>query len=103
MVDFEFFINQAKRLNLTALKTGDCYYIGVPKPETEIMRYGVYDGSVTLWPRVYYSDLHKEIRTEMERIEMNTNEGFEKMCNIIQYRLKEIKMKHRLSKIKEDF
>lgn len=103
MVDFEFFTNQAKMLNLTCLLTGDCYYIGRIRPETETLRYNFYDKSVTVWPRVYYSDLAKEIRTEQEKIEANTNERLEELCAIIQMNLKNVKMKHRLSKMKEDF
>ena len=103
MVDFSFFTNQAKMLNLNCLLTGDCYYIGTAKPETELMRYNLYDKSVTVWPRVYYSDLMKEIRTEHESVEVNTNEGLEELCGIIQMNLKNVKMKHRLSKMNEDF
>lgn len=103
MVDFDFFTNQAKMLNLTCLLTGDCYYIGRIRPETETLRYNFYDKSVTVWPRVYYSDLAKEIRTEQEKIEANTNERLEELCAIIQMNLKNVKMKHRLSKMKEDF
>lgn len=103
MVDFDFFTNQAKMLNLTCLLTGDCYYIGRIRPETETLRYNFYDKSVTVWPRVYYSDLAKEIRTEQEKVEANTNERLEELCAIIQMNLKNVKMKHRLSKMKEDF
>ena len=103
MVDFDFFTNQAKMLNLTCLLTGDCYYIGKVRPETETLRYNFYDKSVTVWPRVYYSDLSKEIRTENENIIVNTNEGLEELCGIIQMNLKNVKMKNRLSKMKEDF
>ena len=103
MVDYDFFNNQAERLNLNHLPTGDCYYIGKVKFETEIMRYNETNKSVTVWPRVYYSDLAKEIRTEEERVEVNTNEGFEELCVMIQMNLKNVKMTHRLSKIKEDF
>lgn len=103
MVDYNFFTNQAKMLNLTWLLTGDCYYIGKIKPETEMLRYNFYDNSVTVWPRVYYSDLAKEIRTEQENIVVSTNERLEELCAIIQMNLKKIKMKHRLSKMKEDF
>lgn len=103
MVDFDFFTNQAKMLNLTCLLTGGCYYIGRIRPETETLRYNFYDNSVTVWPRVYYSDLAKEIRTEQEKVEANTNERLEELCAIIQMNLKNVKMKHRLSKMKEDF
>lgn len=103
MVDFAFFTNQAERLNLTCLLTGDCYYIGKVKPETEMLRYNFYDNSVTVWPRVYYSDLMKEIRTENEKVEANTNERLEELCAIVQMNLKNVKMNHRLSKMKEDF
>lgn len=102
MVDFEFFKKQAEMLNLTALRTEDCYYIGIAKPETAVLRYNL-DKSVTVWPRVYYSDLAKEIRTEQEKIEANTNEKLEELCAIIQMNLKNVKMKHRLSKMKGDF
>ena len=50
-----------------------------------------------------FSDLAKEIRTEQEKIEANTNERLEELCAIIQMNLKNVKMKHRLSKMKEDF
>lgn len=103
MVDYDFFKNQAEMLNLNHLPTGDCYYIGKVKAETEIMKYNDYNKSVTVWPNLYYSDLMKEIRTEEERVEVNTNEGFEELCVMIQMNLKQIKMKHRLSKMKEDF
>ena len=103
MVDFDFFTNQAKMLNLTCLLTGDCYYIGRIRPETETLRYNFYDNSVTVWPRVYYSDLAKEIRTEQEKIEANTNERLEELCTMIQMNLKTVKMKNRLSKMNEDF
>ena len=102
MVDFDFFKAQAEMLNLTALTTEDCYYIGTAKPETAVLRYNL-DKSITVWPRVYYSDLAKEIRTEQEKIEANTNEKLEEVCAIIQMNLKTVKMKHRLSKMKEDF
>ena len=102
MVDFDFFKSQAEMLNLTALRTGDCYYIGTAKPETAVLRYNL-DKSVTVWPRVYYSDLAKEIRTEDENIEVNTNEGYEELCTMIQMNIKNVKMKNRLSKMKEDF
>ena len=101
MVDYDFFKNQAEMLNLNSVF--DSYYIGKVKFETEIMKYNDYNKSVTVWPRVYYSDLAKEIRTEEERVEVNTNEGFEELCVMIQMNLKQIKMKHRLSKMKEDF
>ena len=68
-----------------------------------MLRYNFYDNSVTVWPRVYYSDLAKEIRTEQENIVVSTNERLEELCAIIQMNLKKIKMKHRLSKMKEDF
>ena len=103
MVDFDFFKAQAERLNLNTLTTGYCYYIGKVKFETEIMKYNDYNKSVTVWPRLYYSDLAKEIRTEEESVEVNTNEVFEELCVMIQMNLKQIKMKHRLSKMKEDF
>ncbi len=103
MVDFDFFTNQAKMLNLTSLLTGDCYYIGRIRPETEMLRYNFYDKSVSVWPSVYYSDIMKEIRTENEKIEANTNERLEELCAMIQMNLKNVKMKHRLSKMKEDF
>jgi len=103
MVDFDFFTNQAEMLNLNCFPTGDCFYIGRIKPETEMLRYNFYDKSVTVWPRVYYSDLAKEIRTESENINVSTNEGLEELCGIIQMNLKNVKMKHRLSKMKEDF
>lgn len=103
MVDFEFFTNQAKMLNLTCLLTNDCYYIGKVRPETETLRYNFNNKSVTVWPRVYYSDLAKEIRTENENIVVSTNERLEELCAIIQMNLKNVKMKHRLSKMKEDF
>jgi hypothetical protein len=45
----------------------------------------------------------KEIRTEHESVEVNTNEGLEELCGIIQMNLKNVKMKHRLSKMNEDF
>lgn len=102
MVDFDFFKSQAEMLNLTALRNGDCYYIGTAKPETAVLRYNL-DKSVTVWPRVYYSDLAKEIRTEDENIEVNTNEGYEELCTMIQMNIKNVKMKNRLSKMKEDF
>lgn len=105
MVDFDFFKNQAEMLNLNCLTIGigDCYYIGKIGPETEMLRYNFYDNSVTVWPRVYYSDLAKEIRTGEEKIEANTNERLEELCAIIQMNLKTVKMNHRLSKMKEDF
>lgn len=103
MVDFDFFKNKTEMLNLNCLTTGDCYYIGKVKFETEIMKYNDYNKSVTVWPRVYYSDLAKEIRTDEESVEVNTNEGFEELCAIIQMNIKKVKMKNRLSKMKEDF
>jgi hypothetical protein len=103
MVDYDFFKKQAEMLNLNHLPTGDCYYIGRVKAETELMRYSGLNNTVTVWPRLYYSDLMKEIRTEEECVEVNTNEGLEELCTMIQMNLKQIKMKHRLSKIKEDF
>lgn len=91
-------------LNLNSLRAGDfCYYIGNVSPETATMRYNSYDNSVTVWPRIYYSDLCKEIRTEDEKVEVNTNEKLVELCAIIQMNLKKVKMKHRLSKMKEDF
>lgn len=104
MVDYDFYTKQAKMLNLKSLPlTGDSYYIDIVKPETETLRYNFYDKSVTVWPRVYYSDLAKEIRTENEKIEVNTNEHLEELCAIVLMNLKNVKMKHRLSKMKEDF
>ena len=103
MVDFDFFKNQAEMLNLNCLTTGDCYYIGKIKSETETMRYNFSRKSVIVWPRVYYSDVMKEIRTENESYEVNTNEGLEEMCTMIQMNLKTVKMNHRLSKMEEDF
>ena len=103
MVDFDFFKNQAEMLNLNCLTTGDCYYIGKIKSETETMRYNFNRKSVIVWPRVYYSDVMKEIRTENESYEVNTNEGLEEMCTMIQMNLKTVKMNHRLSKMEEDF
>lgn len=104
MVDFIFYKNQAERLNLKVMDlTRDCYYIETVKPETETLRYNFLTKTVTVWPRVYYSDLAKEIRTQNENIEVNTNEGLEEQCNIIQLQLKNIKMENRLSKMEEDF
>ena len=103
MVDYDFFTNQAKMLNLNSVFPGDSYYIGKIKFETELMRYNVNNKSVSVWPRLYYSDLCKEIRTEEENIVVSTNEELEELCVIIQMNLKKIKMKHRLSKMKEDF
>lgn len=103
MVDFDFFKNQAEMLNLNCLTTGDCYYIGKIKSETETMRYNFNRKCVIVWPRVYYSDLMKEIRTENESIEVYTNEKLEELCAIIQMNIKNVKMKNRLSKMKEDF
>ena len=104
MVDYEFYTKQAKMLNLKPYDlTGDCYYIGTAKPETELMRYSILTKTVTMWPRVYYSDLAKEIRTENERIVVDTNEMLEELCTIVQLNLKKIKMEHRLSKMNEDF
>lgn len=104
MVDFIFYKNQAERLNLKVMDlTRDCYYIDNVKPETETLRYNFSEKSVTVWPRVYYSDLAKEIRTESESIIVYTNEKLEEVCAIIQMNLKKVKMEHRLSKMKEDF
>lgn len=103
MVDFDFFKSQAEMLNLNCLATGDCYYIGRIKSETETMRYNFSSKSVIVWPRVYYSDLMKEIRTENESVEVDTNERLEELCTMIQMNLKTVKMKNRLSKMKEDF
>ena len=103
MVDFDFFKSQAEMLNLNCLATGDCYYIGRIKSETETMRYNFSRKSVIVWPRVYYSDLMKEIRTENESVEVDTNERLEELCTMIQMNLKTVKMKNRLSKMKEDF
>ena len=103
MVDYDFFKNKAEMLNLNHLPTGDCYYIGKVKAETEIMKYNDYNKSVTVWPNLYYSELMKEIRTGEDCVEVNTNEGFEELCVMIQMNLKNVKMTHRLSKIKEDF
>lgn len=94
MVDYDFYTKHARMLNLKVLAlTGDCYYIDTVKPETETLRYNVLTKTVTVWPKLYYCVLSQEIRTETENIEVNTNEGFEEQCSIIQYRLKEIKMK----------
>ena len=101
MVDFDFFKSQAEMLNLNCLATGDCYYIGRIKSET--MRYNFSRKSVIVWPRVYYSDLMKEIRTENESVEVDTNERLEELCTMIQMNLKTVKMKNRLSKMNEDF
>lgn len=103
MVDFDFFKSQAEMLNLNCLATGDCYYIGRIKSETETMRYNFSRKSVIVWPRVYYSDLMKEIRTENESVEVDTNERLEELCTMIQMNLKTVKMKNRLSKMNEDF
>ena len=104
MVNYDFYTKQAKMLNLKMYDiTGDCYYIDIVKPETEILQYNVSNSTVTMWPRVYYSDLAKEIRTENEHIEVNTNEMLEELCTLVQMNLKNVKMKHRLSKMNEDF
>lgn len=106
MVDFDFYTQQAERLNLKKYDLtgdGDCYYIDNVKAETELMRYSVLNRTVTIWPRMFYCDINKEIRTEMEHIEVNTNEELEKQCILIQQNLKKIKMEHSLSKMNEDF
>lgn len=104
MVDYDFFTKQAKMLNLKQIDlTGDSYYINTVKPATETLRYNVLSGTVTVWPRVYYSDLAKEIRTENENFVVDTNERLEELCTIIQMNLKQVKMELRLSKMKKDF
>ena len=104
MVDYDFYTKQAKMLNLKMYDlTGDCYYIGTAKPETELIRYNVFSKTVTMWPRVYYCNIGKEIRTESENIVISTNEELEEQCTQIQMNLKKIKMELRLSKMKKDF
>lgn len=104
MVNYDFYTQQAERLNLKMYDlTGDCYYIDNVKPETELMRYSILNKTVTMWPIVYYCNIGKEIRTATENIIISTNEELEEQCNLVQMNLKKIKMKHRLSKMKEDF
>jgi hypothetical protein len=104
MVDYDFYTQQAKMLNLKMDDlTGDCYYIETVKPETETLRYNVLTKTVTMWPIVYYCNIGKEIRTATENIIISTNEELEEQCTQIQINLKKIKMELRLSKMKKDF